>query len=762
MPKDKDEKPRRISFGAAMKESFGRPQLYILCAAVLILANARLFYGSLKMQTEQVMLWFDPDRYSAIVQGVSSAPWSAPLDDVFIHFDFARATAQGHPFEWIAGNGYSSGGTSLLYPFVLAIGYLSGLNDLDLMLWAAIVACVSILGTLVAARRMFAQLPGWTALVAPPIFLSVGALNWTLFSGMEVAMFLGLWGLCYVTWDELMLRIERGTNTRGFTLFFGLCCSLLVASRPEAAPLVAIFALWAAFNVKRKGSFKAAVVGTLLIGVPGAAIVVAHMIANHVLTGSSSAAGALAKLEMHHPYFTRAEVWGSWWFFVKYQFLRLSDYHFGAPIMGVPGSGFLLWPLGLLSLAFPTTRRAGILLWISLLLWIALIGLNGQVRWQNERYCMPAVAWLLLSVALGVAGSLNWARERIAHNQAQRPAFIRYFVPLSLGALLTIFIIGQRPRFVDQVWFFGRASRNILEQHVRAAAALSKAKPRLRRVLLSDAGAIPYASGLSAIDLIGLGGYAKLPMASASRQGVGAAVELLEYVPLTHLPDVMALYPSWWGDFVLWFGRIADEFPVRGNVICGGASMVIYAPRWAPLIHSGQPIALAPHQRLVDAVDIADVINEKAHHVSWDRKAQGYVTMKLLPSERDPTTDLWDAGRLLSTDMTLYFTVNGLDQNSANHGAALLIRTAPAQPAQLEVKHGNQLVTLLQIEPSDHWQEHVVRLDTTSAAMKMSLRPTSGEIHIFHIFVVEDISSLSRPVTDDQSGPSSQPGTRQK
>ena len=54
--------------------------------------------------------------------------WSAPLDDVFIHFDYARAAAEGHPFEWFAGNGYSSGNTSLLYPFVLAVGYLAGFH----------------------------------------------------------------------------------------------------------------------------------------------------------------------------------------------------------------------------------------------------------------------------------------------------------------------------------------------------------------------------------------------------------------------------------------------------------------------------------------------------------------------------------------------------------------------------------------------------------------------------------------------------------
>ena len=43
--------------------------------------------------------------------------FSAPLDDVFIHFDYARAAARGYPLQWTEGNGISSGNTSLLYPF---------------------------------------------------------------------------------------------------------------------------------------------------------------------------------------------------------------------------------------------------------------------------------------------------------------------------------------------------------------------------------------------------------------------------------------------------------------------------------------------------------------------------------------------------------------------------------------------------------------------------------------------------------------------
>jgi hypothetical protein len=77
-------------------------KVYAVWCAAATAYVASLFYSSMLEQT--------------------GGEWSAPLDDVFIHFDYARSTARGHPFEWSPGNGYSSGNTSIAYPFALSIG----------------------------------------------------------------------------------------------------------------------------------------------------------------------------------------------------------------------------------------------------------------------------------------------------------------------------------------------------------------------------------------------------------------------------------------------------------------------------------------------------------------------------------------------------------------------------------------------------------------------------------------------------------------
>ncbi len=704
------------------------PRLYALWAAALTLVVACVFYSSLRAQTLEVALWRDPQQFDSVVRAGKLGPWSAPLDDVFIHFDFARATARGYPFQWSEGNGYSSGNTSLLYPFVLALGYLAQFRNLDLMVWAGVVACVSVLGTLLAARRMFQGLPWWTSYGAPVALLGVGALSWSLFSGMEVALFLALWGLGLVAWDTLWHAAAERRANRAHALWLGLAGALIVGTRPEAAALVAVFGLSAAWAVFRKSGLRGAVWTLLLAGVPGALVIVGHSVANHVLTGTSTAAGALVKLEMHHPYMNGQQVWDAWLFHLRYQVLRVTHYHF----TDVPWIGWSVWLFAACSLVFERTRRFGALLWVSALLWVLTVALNGQVRWQNERYTMPAVAWLLLAASLGFGALLHFAFS----SELPRPK-LRGLVALPTVALVALFAVHQAPRFNEQVWFFGRASRNIFEQQVTAGRLAGELiQPRPQRVLVGDAGAIPYMADLPALDLIGLGAYASLPFASASRLGGGAGVELIEHLPPSARPDLMAIYPSWWGAFPLWFGRRLTEVPVRGNVICGGASKVIYRPDWSPIEHSNEPFAARENERLVDSLDFADVLSEQAHHLVWSQASIAYVDMKMLADPRDKRRDLWDAGRVLAPELSAQFQLTGFEPGKATR---LLVRVAPAQRASLLIDVGGQRVGELELEPADQWQERELAVPPQLVKEGIDVRVTggSGGNVVYHLFAVQ-------------------------
>lgn len=703
------------------------PKLYVVYAGALTLLVACLFYSSARYQTLQSELWAAPQRFDHLVATDANGRWSAPLDDVFIHFDFARATARGYPFQWSEGNGYSSGGTSLLYPFVLALGYYVAFRGLDLMLWAGMLACVTVLATLLAARRLFGGLPTWASYLAPPALLGIGALDWTLFSGMEVSLFLAVWGGTLVVWDDLCRAARSDQVTRAHGVILGLVSAVLVATRPEAALVVALFGSTAALAVLRSRGKRSALETLLLSGVPGVLVLIAHSVANRVLTGDTTAAGALVKLEMHHPHLTSAQVWDAWVFYFKYQILRVTQYHFSE----LSWMGWGLWLLAGVGLLFSSTRRYTALLWASAFLWVAVVSLNGQVRWQNERYTMPAVAWLLLAAGLGLGALL-------AHAAApQRRSWLRRFAWAAPAVALTAaIVIYQVPRFRDQVWFFGRASRNIFDQQVTAGWVLLHAHPKPRRVLLGDAGAIPYASDLPALDLIGLGGFQGLPFARATRHSAAAGLELIEHLPSASRPDYLALYPSWWNELPLWFGRRTAEVPVRGNVICGGISKVLYRADWSPLDHSNEPFGIEAHERLIDSLDVADLLSEKAHGLEVHPKEAGYVTMKILDDPRAPRKGLFDAGRVLHRGVALGFGLTGF---RAGEPARLLLRVAPAQTANLALYVGDTLLERVVLEPSDEWQEHAVLVpaDRVTETLPLRIESESEEIVLYHVFAVQ-------------------------
>jgi len=699
------------------------PILYLLFAGACTLFVACRFYASLKLQTLHAYAWARPDVYPMLAKERVLGTWSAPLDDVFIHFDFARETARGKPFQWSDGAGYSSGGTSLLYPFVLAVGYLLGFRKLDLMAWAAIIACVSVFSLLVAARRLWVGLPRATSYLLPLGVLCVGALDWSLFSGMEVALFLALWGGAVIAWDDL----SRAASSPEVSLYkpaalLGAWGASIVATRPEGGAALLVLALSGLWRARARNRLEMLKL-LLLAGAPALCVLLAHGIANRVLTGESTAAGALVKLEMNHPFFTPQAVWDAWLFHFKYQILRVTQYHFADTAV----YGWLAWLLAVAPFFFSSTRRVAGVLWASLLSWMMIVALNGQVRWQNERYTMPAVAWLLLASTLGLAVLLSHAyRSRKLVSGGLAAAAV-----LAAG----VFVYHQAPRFREQLWFFGRASRNILDQHLTAGALIRHdAALQSKRVLVGDAGAIPYASDVPALDVIGLGGFRGLPFARATRTNIAAAVELIERIPSAERPDLLAIYPGWWSDFPLWFGTRVGEVPVRGNVICGGASKVLYRPRWEPLDRSGVPFSLAAGEHVLDSVDQADLVSEKEHAYALSVKHIGFVFMKLLPNPARSREDLWDAARIVPPGVSESFRLRHL---APEKPLVLILRSAPTAKTGFDVSSSGKVLGHVQLTPKDGWVETRVTLPPPGASeVTLELGPGQTERALFQIWAV--------------------------
>jgi hypothetical protein len=249
-----------------------------------------------------------------------------------------------------------------------------------------------------------------------------------------------------------------------------------------------------------------------------------------------------------------------------------------------------------------------------------------------------------------------------------------------------------------------------------------------------------YASDRPGLDLIGLGGYHDLPFARAGVHGLGASIELIERIPIADRPDYMAIYPSWWGDLPAMFGRRLVGVPVVGNVICGGAEKVIYKADWSPLDGAGIPRSLREGERVVDELDIADLVSEKAHGYVFPRPGMGFVVFRVLPEPGARTShDLFDAGRIIP----------GGHAESASLVAPkkrrrLVARTVTGKPAAAEVSIDGRVLGRLEARAAPTWTEPSLDLpDDVPSAFRVSITPVEGEWVTYHLWVVEASAPVS-------------------
>jgi hypothetical protein len=446
-----------------------------------------------------------------------------------------------------------------------------------------------------------------------------------------------------------------------------------------------------------------------------------------VFTGEVSANGAIAKLFVNNPFMQPRDMLDRYVSLVRYIVPRLIDWHFA----DAKPWGYLVPALAFVPLLAKRTRPMAVFLWAQIVGWLALVALNNQLRWHNERYAMPAVAWLVVldAMALGViAGGAVGARRLFSRRIRAWLQPARMAVALVLA---TTYWHHQEPHMRDQIWFFGRASRNILDQHVAAGRFLKKLKAK--RVLVGDAGALTYASDRPGLDIIGLGGYGDLPFARATVHGLGAAIELIEHIPSADRPDIMAIYPSWWGELPVYFGSYITAFPVTGNVICGGAEKVIFEARWGALDGGGRPRTLLKGELVADELDQADLLSEQAHRYRFEGRGIGFVAWRVLDDPRERAADLFDAGRIVPPGATERATMF-----APGSPARLIVRFAPTRPTRVAVTVDGKSIGEIKVEPgATQWLEQGLPLpDELRGRFELGLNAVDAESISYHVWVV--------------------------
>ncbi len=578
----------------------------------------------------------------------------APLDDVYIHFDFARSLASGHPFEWIPGQGYSSGETSPLYAVVLALGWTLGFRGKLLGVWAAIVAALSVASLVGSIARLVGPLPRWLLAPLALLPLAIGIVDWSFFSGMEVAPFAAALGRTLVALERTRAPVSaRGGLTRERAQWrLGAWGAALVLLRPEAVVLVAVFAVIAARGAGARSGLTAVLRGAI----PGALATAAVLGANLLATGDPRSAGAALKLLSSNPYLSevdRARVFAEnlVTFYVKV--LR-------AEIAIVPIAALALPVLALAGLASRRQRPVAAACILGALGWTLLVSWNGNAPHHNFRYYAPAIVLVAIAAAIGLA---TIARARGGSGRA-------------VAGVLALAVFGlAAPCIPKQIEHYVLATGNIRDQHIEIGARIA-ALPHGSRVLLGDAGAIPFVSGRSAVDALGLGGYRRLPFARAAVHGEPATIELLEHLAPADRPTHLALYPNWFRTTTSRFGIEIDRVTLSNkNVICGGPTKALYLADWSALGDASVP----SRPGALDEIDVGDVLSEEAHAYASPAPNGGWTTLDVL-ADGDGTRR-FDGGRIIPAGGAESFVVR-----RAPDGRARIVVRTDARPGAAKVR----------------------------------------------------------------------------
>jgi hypothetical protein len=647
--------------------------------------------------------------------------WPAPLDDVFIHFDFARSTARGHPFEWIAGQGYSSGETSVLYPFVLAAGYGAGFRGLGLGVWAAIVACASLVTVMRSLRTLVQPAPAWVPFAAAVPLVSVGVLDWSWFSGMEVALF----GAALL---RLLVAVKRArevspTARRAAAWRAGAWGATLVLLRPEAVVVVAPLAVLVARGAGAQPAWRA----LLRTGAPAALASAAVLMANFYLTGDAQSAGARLKLLSANPYLSDVDRARELVMNLVYVDLKvLETYLTASPRM---------WPLlPSLAVAALFTRRTRGLAAACLsgaLMWTLLVSWNGAARFQNFRYYMPALALVLVASALGLAG--------LSRSRAGR----------ALGlAVLAAGVALAAARVPPQIALFRDASANIHDQQVEVGRRLARRMAVGARVLVGDAGAIPYLADRGAIDALGLGGYRRMPFVEAATHGEAAMLELVERLPPGERPDLLALYPGWFARTTALFGTEIDHVTITNNVICGGVTKRIYAADWSAMASADEASDVDRTAPGRDVLDVGDVVSERAHAYVSPAPDGGWTVAEIRLDDAHAHAPLFDAGRIVPDGRCERFAM----ATDVAAPATLTVRTDADARASVLVSHvagGEEPSDLVgEVDPRAGGEWRLGRAALRSGAARgdvVSICARGAPLRDFHVRVVADRLAGARP-----------------
>ncbi|MGF1464711.1 MAG: hypothetical protein ACFCGT_01130 [Sandaracinaceae bacterium] len=639
----------------------------------------------------------------------------APLDDAYIHLQYAASIARGEPFAYHAGEEATSGATSPLYAALLApaAGYAPG-TDVPFAVGLVLGGLALGLAALLAGHLAARVVPDPAARIAGTlVVLGWGWTGWHAASGMET---IPAATLVLALSSVLVGRTVRAPRDRGppaalLLVGLGLAAPFL---RPEGA----FFARAAALSLVRWP-----VRGRPAWGALALPLVLAPFLPGlmwRALTDRSLPNGAVAKWIPAHPFIP---VNGAFRFVLGNlerlgRFLRgIGDWEGGyLPV----GAGVALVAVGLVgALAVALRRRRPrdqALALVALTAAAAVLAQTTFFTFVAHRFRYP-IPFLLVLVVLGV-GFLGAPLRRLRPRRRGRLA--------SRAAMLLAaasFLVTWRGVLDD----YGAAAGERARLHLPMAAEL-RALPVGSRIAVTDAGALAWFSGRPTTDLIGLttGDLA----AEHYLGGRGSQLEWIDRLDEAERPTHLVTFerPTWWSPRVLYGRRLARFSLGRAPLMMGGSALALWRTNLAPLAPGDAPLELHGEAlRVLDQIDVADLESEAAHayrvHDDGDPRPSNVIRELRLPGRH-----LAEGGRIVRSRES--FVLRGV----AGRPLTLVLRTDARHRAALSFEVNGEPVGTVPVTPRERWT--AVRCDVpgrlVQARNRVLVRRRGSDVASFH------------------------------
>ena len=323
----------------------------------------------------------------AVVRGGGGLAIAQP--DTLLYSQAARRIAEGFPFSFSEGTAASTGTTSVLYPFVLAVPYLMGFKG----------GGIFVAGFLLNAAFYLVFLAGWTAVtchafanrpmaraVAVALFASFGPFAYCALAQSDT----GLW-MAVSAWLAYGLYADR-------KLIYVPLLLLAPWVRPEGMVVAVVYCAFCAFGVlcRRRSAAEAAVVVAAAFSVAGV-FAVNYAVAGAFQFSSVAQKGYFKNLSLFHAAYASAE-----------DMMRiLKAYVFGVPqsaprdFFYVPVVGAVLMWVGVFSRSWRNASWREFVWYVAMLGGAATVATSGWQGTNIDRYLVWTMPVLLAYMAYG-------------------------------------------------------------------------------------------------------------------------------------------------------------------------------------------------------------------------------------------------------------------------------------------------------------------------------------------------------------------------